>query len=99
MGVRSFTACDLLVEPLDAHPKLEALRDFTRHVGWAARCDVGHLEWDDPQGLACAFCHALVLPSEAQRISGAVGCVCGRLCCAKGCALCAVQPWLGRAAC
>ena len=87
MGRRAFTASHLLVEPLDAHPRLQALRDFTRYVGWPARSDVDHLHWNEPNGLACAYCEALLLPSETERIRGAIGvdAVCGKHCCAKGC--------------
>ena len=87
MGRRSFTVSHLLVEPLDAHPRLQALRDFTKYVGWAAKSDVDYLHWNDPAGYTCAFCQALLLPSEAERIRGAIGNegFCGKHCCAKGC--------------
>ena len=42
-----FRSSHLLVDPLDAHPDLDALRDYTRYVGWPERHDAGCLEWDN----------------------------------------------------
>ena len=83
-GVRAFRTSHLLVEPLDAHPKIAELRDYTRLIGWPNASNVGRLEWDSNSGRCCVFCDALLLPSEAQPIRGTVGAMCGKHCCAKG---------------
>ena len=84
VGARAYRSCHLLVEPLDQHPNLTECQDYTRHVGWPDASDVRNLDWDNPNAFACAYCDALLLPSEAVRISGAVNAVCGNQCCAKG---------------
>jgi hypothetical protein len=63
------------------HP---TVRDYTRLVRWPAQSYVGRLEWQDPDALCCAYCDALLLPSEAQAIPGTFDAVCGAHCCAKG---------------
>ena len=85
-GVRAFRTCQLLVEPLDGHPKLQQLRDYTQLVGWPTRLDVGHLDWQgsDPNSHVCVYCGALLLPSEIIRPRQTVGVVCGQHCCSKG---------------
>ena len=85
-GTRAFRSSHLLVEPLQSHPNAHELRDYTRLVGWPRVSDVGFLQWDDPSGLACAFCDALLLHAETERIPGADGVVKGKHCCANGCA-------------
>ena len=82
--VRAYRASHLLVEPLDSHPSPLELRDYTLHVGWPVAFDCGRLEWDNPHGLACIFCDALLLPSEAIPAEGAPGVVRGRNCCKEG---------------
>ena len=83
-GVRAFRACHLLVEPLDGHPCVDELRDYTRLIGWPSVSYVGRLDWNGLDGPECAFCAALLLPSECQPIPGALGVVCGQHCCARG---------------
>ena len=85
LGLRAFRTCHLLVEPLEAHPFLDELRDFTHLVGWPSGSYVGHLHWQDNNGDECAFCAALLLPSEAHAPwTDARGVVCGKHCCSKG---------------
>ena len=69
-SLRVYRTSHLLVEPLDAHPQLDVLRDYTRLVGWPAVCNVGHLHWNDEGGGGdeCAYCQALLLPGEANRV-------------------------------
>ena len=100
LGLRAFRTSHLLVEVLDAHPKIDELRDYTHRVGWQSASNVGYLHWNDDNGMECAYCAALLLPSETQKINGAAhGVVCGLHCCAKGHAcrsqfelLCLVYP-------
>ena len=82
----TYRTSNLLMDSFDNHENLQAVRDHTRFGGWAQRADVGHLEWDNPQGLACCFCGALLLPSEAQPVAGARTNVRGKHCCREGCA-------------
>ena len=82
--LRSFRTCHLLVEPLDDHPHLHELRDFTRFVGWPSPYNAGFLDWSNDDAVCCAFCGALLLPSEAKSIPGSIGAVCGKHCCAEG---------------
>ena len=84
LGVHAYRSCHLLVEPLDAHSKLQELRDYTRLIGWHAVSNVGHLSWNATSNLVCAFCDSLLLPSEADPIRDASGLVCGQHCCSKG---------------
>lgn len=81
---RMYCASHLLVEPLDSHPRPLEAEDYTYHVRWPEPLDVGRLEWDNPNGLACIFCDALLLPSEAIPAEGAPGVVRGRYCCMEG---------------
>lgn len=83
-GVGSYRSCHLLVEPLDAHPCMQELLDYTEYVSWPVVYDVGRLEWNDMQGRSCCFCSALLLRTEAERVPGTLGCVCGKRCCKKG---------------
>ena len=81
---RLFCRSHLLVEVLDAHPNRRELDLHMADVGYPAPCDVGHLEWDNPQGRACCFCNALLLRSEQATISGTTA-LRGRYCCSTGC--------------
>ena len=75
----------LLVESLDDHPAAEELADITMCVGWPTALNVGRLQWDNPNGLACIFCKALLLPCEAENVPGAPSVVRGKSCCRCGC--------------
>ena len=88
---RMYCASHLLVEPLDSHPRPLEVADYTMHVGWPEAVDVGRLEWDNPNGLACIFCEALLLPSETIPAEGAPGVLRGRHCCREGCACCELR--------
>lgn len=81
---RMYCASHLLVEPLESHPRPLEVEDYTLHVGWPEALDVGRLEWDNPNGLACIFCEALLLPSETIPAEGAPGVLRGRHCCREG---------------
>ena len=81
--------CHLMAEPLeDQRAAGDALADFAASTGWPGRVDVGRLEWDLEDGLACAFCDALLLPSEAvYDVNGAAsrgGVPRGAHCCKSG---------------
>ena len=54
-----------------------------RHL-WPAYYDVGRLEWDDPDGRACCYCEALLLPDEEMAVQGARGVKRGAHCCREG---------------
>jgi hypothetical protein len=51
---------------------------------WPSTFDAGHLEWQDPNGRACCFCKALLLPGEAKAAPGTIGMQCGKSCCHEG---------------
>ena len=81
---RLFCRSHLLVEVLDAHPNRGELDLHMADVGFPAPCDVGHLEWDNPQGRACCFCNALLLRSEQTNVPNTTA-LRGRYCCSNGC--------------
>lgn len=83
-GYGAFRTSHLLVDPLDSHPRLSEVRDYTRRIGWPAGSHVGTLAWDEPAALHCVFCDAVLLPSEAIDIDGTAGCVAGKMCCMSG---------------
>ena len=83
---RLFCRSHLLVEVLDAHPNRRELDLHMADVGYPAPCDVGHLEWDNPQGRACCFCNALLLRSEQTTVPNTTA-LRGRYCCSTGCVL------------
>jgi hypothetical protein len=79
-----FRNTHLFVEPWDGRQNAEVMEDFTIAGLWPQTLDVGRLEWDDPNGFCCAFCDALLLPSEADVVPGAPGVHKGKYCCATG---------------
>ena len=86
-----FRCSHLLVNALDrTRVSDEEVDDFTEFVGWPAAQWCGTLEWQNEQALACAFCDAMLLPSEALPVENAVGAVRGRHCCQRGCAHAAI---------
>jgi hypothetical protein len=84
--VRAFRSCHLLTERIDrTHPEHSfALDDYTTYVGWPSTHSAGYLQWDNPNGIACCFCGALLLDSECRDATGAAGMKCGKACCQEG---------------
>ena len=80
---RTFRTSHLMVEPLDAEGG-RGSREEAQQVVWPDALDVGRLEWDTDDGLACCFCGSLLLPSEAGRMVGARDCWRGMHCCKEG---------------
>ena len=87
----SFRMCHLLVEPLAAlREESYELDDFSATTGWPGRYNAGSLQWARDDGLACCYCDALLLPSEAvYDVSGVHGVARGRYCCSNGCVVAA----------
>ena len=79
-----FRHAHLLVEPTTRTTAWRATMDFTDAVGWPDPFHCGHLQWDDPDGLQCCYCAALLLPSEAEAVRNAPTLVRGKYCCAEG---------------
>ena len=74
----------LLVEPLDEAWNREGAAAYEAEFGWPTALDVGHLEWDDPNGFGCCFCEALLLRDEACVCPGAQQFFFGKYCCSHG---------------
>ena len=79
-----FRHAHLLVEPAADVAAWSRLVEFTEIIGWPDAFDCGHLAWQRGDGLQCAFCEALLLPSEAESVQGAPLLVRGKHCCAEG---------------
>jgi hypothetical protein len=80
---RAYCWTHLMVEPTGNRSLHDQRHDFAEYVGWPDAFDCGHLDWQSETGLACAFCDALLLPSEAIPVEG-TSVFRGRHCCARG---------------
>jgi hypothetical protein len=92
---RQYCYAHLMVESLDDHPAREECDDFADVIGWPDAFDCGTLDWQAATESArvCAFCDAMLLPSEAVPVEGAPEVVRGRHCCMSGCARNLHRTW------